>query len=78
MPKKIQDEQTKLILACYQVDNLVALLEDNSYKSYLYQHLTPIKYELHRQLTNLNVTDSIRKENNPEDISGRDSGENNP
>ncbi len=47
----------KLILASNQVDNLVNLLEDNPYKSYLYQHLNPIKYEILRQLTNLNVTD---------------------
>lgn len=47
----------KLILASNQVDSLVNLLEDNPYKSYLYQHLNPIKYEIQRQLVNLNVTD---------------------
>ena len=52
----------KLILASNQVDNLVNLLEDNPYKSYLYQHLNPIKYEILRQLTNLNVTD-LNKDN---------------
>lgn len=47
----------KLILASNQVDSLVNLFEDNPYKSYLYQHLNPIKYEIQRQLVNLNVTD---------------------
>ena len=47
----------KLILASNRVDSLVNLLEDNPYKPYLYQHLNPIKYEIQRQLVNLNVTD---------------------
>ncbi len=47
----------KLILASNRVDSLVNLLEDNPCKSYLYQHLNPIKYEIQRQLVNLNVTD---------------------
>ena len=57
MSKKIEDQKLILTLAHQQVENLVALLEDNPYKSYMYQHLNPIKYELLRQLTNLNVTD---------------------
>ena len=62
MSKKIEDPKLKLILAHQQVENLVALLEDNPYKPYLYQHLNPIKYELLRQLTNLNVTDTNGKQ----------------
>ena len=62
MPKKIQDQKLILTLAHQQVDNLVSLLEDNPYKPYLYQHLNPIKYELLRQLTNLNVTDTNGKQ----------------
>ena len=58
MSKKIEDPKLRLILAHQQVENLVALLEDNPYKSYMYRHLNPIKYEILRQLTNLNVTDS--------------------
>ena len=61
MSKKIEDQKLILTLAHQQVENLVALLEDNPYKSYMYQHLNPIKYELLRQLTNLNVTDSNNK-----------------
>ena len=62
MSKKIEDQKLILILAHNHVEDLVALLEDNPYKSYMYQHLNPIKYELLRQLTNLNVTDPIRKQ----------------
>ncbi len=56
MSKKIQDQKLILTLAHIQVENLVALLEDNPYKSYMYQHLNPIKYELLRQITNLDAT----------------------
>jgi len=47
------DEQTRLILALYQVDNLVELTKDNEYKHYLYCKLSSIKCELERQLHNM-------------------------
>ena len=53
------DEQTKLILALYQVDNLTQLIKDNEYKHYLYCKLSSIKCELERQLTNLTKLDKI-------------------
>ena len=62
MPKKIEDQKLILTLAHQQIENLVSLLEDNPYKPYIYQHLNPIKYELLRQLTNLNATDTNRKQ----------------
>tara|TARA_B100000902_G_scaffold210901_1_gene200581 strand:+ start:2376 stop:2567 length:192 start_codon:yes stop_codon:yes gene_type:complete len=49
------DEEV-LTIAIMQVDNLVTLLDSNPYKNYLYNHLSPIKYELDRQLTNLVIT----------------------
>ena len=61
MSKKIQDQKLILTLAHHHVDDLVALLEDNPYKSYLYQHLNPIKYELLRQLNNLIATETNGK-----------------
>ena len=51
--KKIECQETKLILAMAQVENLVNILEDNEYKTFLYNHLIPVKYELQRQLHNL-------------------------
>ena len=54
------DEQTKLILAIYQVDNIINLIEDNEYKQYMFMHLNPVYYELKRQLTNLAIADKIK------------------
>ena len=51
-----------LTLASHHVEDLVALLEDNPYKSYMYQHLNPIKYELLRQLNNLIATETNGKD----------------
>jgi len=55
------DEQTKLTLALYQVDNIIKLIEDNEYKQYMFMHLNPVYYELKRQLTNLSITDKIKE-----------------
>ena len=54
------DRQTKLILALYQVDNIINLIEDNEYKQYMFMHLNPVFYELERQLTNLTIADKIK------------------
>tara|TARA_Y100000385_G_C12788736_1_gene506720 strand:- start:338 stop:529 length:192 start_codon:yes stop_codon:yes gene_type:complete len=54
--KKVESQKTTLILAQGQLDRLTELLEDNEYKTFLYQHLIPIKYELQRQLSNLTNT----------------------
>jgi hypothetical protein len=51
MPNK---EEINLILALTQVENIVKITENNQWKDYLYSHLSPIKYELERQLTLLN------------------------
>jgi predicted site-specific integrase-resolvase len=56
------DEQTKLILALYQVDNLTQLTKDNEYKHYLYCKLSSIKCELERQLTNLTNQSKIKEQ----------------
>ena len=44
-----------------QVDNLENIFKSNPYGKYLNQHLTYIKYELKRQLTNLQVADTIKE-----------------
>ena len=59
--KKIECQQTRLILALAQVENLVNILEDNEYKSFLYNHLIPVKYELQRQINNLTNTSPYPK-----------------
>ena len=44
-------EQTKLILAQMQVENLLNLLKDNPYENYMCGKLYGIKYEIERQLS---------------------------
>ena len=50
---KITDQQYILLAAIQQVDNIVSLLEKNEWKDFMYQHLSPVRYELERQLSNL-------------------------
>ena len=45
------NEKMTLIQALQHVDDLVVLLEHNDWKDYIYQHLTPVRYELERQLS---------------------------
>jgi hypothetical protein len=47
------NEQTKLILALHQIDNLTSLLKNNKYQQYLYEYLAQIRIELQRQYNNL-------------------------
>ena len=54
MSKKIEDEQTRLILAIHQLDGIVNLTEDNEYRQFIHSRMISVKYELLRQLTNLN------------------------
>ena len=45
------NEQTKLILALIQIDNLISLTNDNEYQKFLYNHLISVQVELKRQLS---------------------------
>lgn len=55
------NDQTKLILALMQIDNLTSLLEGNDYQSFLYSHLISVQIELQRQLTNLSHSTTIKE-----------------
>ena len=57
------DDITKLILAKYQVENIIELTKDNEYKQFIFMHLNPVFYELERQLTNLQIVDKIESNN---------------
>ena len=46
-------------MASMQIENLEKLFEGNQYSKYLNQHLTYIKYEVKRQLTNLHTSSKI-------------------
>ena len=48
----VMNEETKLLLALYQIENLTFLLSQNEYEQYFYSHLIQIQVELQRQLTN--------------------------
>ena len=47
-------EIDRLVSAIHQLDNIVKLTENNEYKQFIHTRLISIKYELLRQLTNLN------------------------
>ena len=54
-------DRERLLIALYQIDNVTDLLKDNEWKNYLYNYLSPIKYELERQLTNLSNSSKIEE-----------------
>ncbi len=57
-------ETQKITSALSQIDNLTILLEDNEWKTFLYSHLIPLKYELQRQhslLTNQTNSTNIEE-----------------
>jgi hypothetical protein len=56
-------DQSKLVLAQIQVDNLLNLLKGNPYENYLCGKLYGIRYELQRQMGLLtNTNNSIKIE----------------
>ncbi len=55
------NEQTKLILALMQIDNIISLIEDNEYQKFLYGHMISVQVELKRQLTNLTHSSKIKE-----------------
>lgn len=57
----MMSEEMKMVLGIHQIDNLTSLLEGNEYQQYLYSHLLPIKYELQRQLTNIQHSSKIKE-----------------
>ena len=54
-----QKERVRLLLALNQVDNITELTKNNEWKNYIYNHLSPVKYELERQLSNLSDSKEI-------------------
>ena len=45
----MKSERETLCIAYHQVENLIELLKDNEWKTFLYKNLIPVKYELMRQ-----------------------------
>ena len=54
-------EKERLLIALFQLENIVSLTENNEWKNYLYNYLSPVKYELERQLNNLTDTNVCTK-----------------
>jgi predicted RNA-binding protein with EMAP domain len=55
------NEQTKLILALMQIENVRNLLQGGQYAGFFTSHLLPIKFEIERQLANLTNTERYTK-----------------
>ena len=55
------DDQTKLILAHMQIENVRNLLQDGQYAGFFTSHLLPVKFEIERQLCNLTNTNRYTK-----------------
>ena len=54
------DPGTTLLLALYQVEGVMKLIEGNEYEKYMHVPLSTVKYELKRQLSLLDInTDSV-------------------
>jgi predicted RNA-binding protein with EMAP domain len=55
------NDQTKLILALMQIENLISLLSTNEYQQFFYSRLIQMQVELNRQLTNLTYSPKIKE-----------------
>tara|TARA_R110000868_G_scaffold409828_1_gene696169 strand:- start:1731 stop:1907 length:177 start_codon:yes stop_codon:yes gene_type:complete len=55
------NETTKLLFALQQTENIIKLMQGNEYERFFSSHLSPIIYELNRQLTN--QTESVKINN---------------
>jgi hypothetical protein len=46
------NETSKLLFALQQTENIIKLMQGNEYERFFNSHLSPVIYELNRQLTN--------------------------
>ncbi len=53
-------EEEKLLIMIEQVNNLISCSEGNEWETHLVSHLSPLYFELNRQLSNLHT--SLEKE----------------
>jgi len=52
------NQTSKLLFALQQTENIVSLMQGNEYEKFFSSHLSPILYELKRQL--VNKTESVK------------------
>ena len=55
------NQTSKLLFALQQTENIISLVQGNEYEKFFTSHLSPIIYELQRQLTN--QTESVKINN---------------
>jgi len=55
------NETSKLLFALQQTENIIKLMQGNEYEKFFNSHLSPIIYELNRQLTNLKKSSKIEE-----------------
>lgn len=53
------NEQTKLLFAIQQIENISKLVEGNLYETFMVSHLIPLKIEFERQLVLVNAGKKI-------------------
>ena len=53
--------ETKLLLALSQVEGIIKLMKGNEYETFIVLHLSPILYELNRQLTNSKQSSKMKE-----------------
>ena len=56
------NEETKLLLALYQVEGIIELTKDNEYQKHIFMHMNTVYWELKRQLTNLSTSTKIKEQ----------------
>ena len=55
------NQTTKLLFALSQVEGIIKLMKGNEYERFFNSHLSPVIYELQRQLTNLTQSSKIKE-----------------
>jgi hypothetical protein len=55
------NQRTKLLFALMQIEGIIKLMNGNEYERFFNSHLSPIIYELQRQLTNLTQSSKIKE-----------------
>ena len=55
------NQTSKLLFALMQIEGIIKLMKGNEYETFIALHLSPILYELNRQLTNLTQSSKIKE-----------------
>ena len=55
------NQESKLIFALMQLENITSLIEGNEYETFLQSHLISIDVEIKRQLTNLTHSSKMKE-----------------